>query len=502
MSGKILNGIGLVQQLESKTATIRRLRSLLRTAVEFEDESMEEGNDDAGADSDADMAEETSEHPGESDTLSDNDPENDTYAGPAIWDDIDKVYRCSECLFEVEEGYCRTCNLTHDWDAVSTCPFSFSERVFFLTPIRQNDERNQASVSVASHAASDDRCMSRRGTTPLVEPDPQVIASYSGSRFEYYRNLIERGATPVMCDTFNLEYTPYNGIVAWADQSIFDAFAGPGMPEGNKWKIYLGRRIQLDDGDLDGSEFIEDLLEDILYYPVGTWAVQWRTFEESPGVWATAPQLRNEEDDSDTDRIDEDDDGMYENDGANLPVNVQASPDRHRLYDAALQFPFRPNDRIVLELEEYETGGSCDEEEDELEDGDPSAIITARMPDTIYEEGNDVPMPQGDEAVANDIEEDNDDHPTGGDPMSQADEAVVNNIEDDNDHHPAGDDPMSQNDEAVVNDVEDNSGDDELDSDVPGSDWDSTEELSGDEIMPWRPEWHTPRHLDGRSWGL
>jgi hypothetical protein len=119
------------QQLESKTATIRRLRSLLRTAVEFEDESMEEGDDDADADSDADMDEETSEHPGESDTLSDNDAENSTYAGPAIWDDIDKVYRCSECLFEVEEGYCRTCNLAHDWDAVSTCRFSFSERVFF-----------------------------------------------------------------------------------------------------------------------------------------------------------------------------------------------------------------------------------------------------------------------------------------------------------------------------------------------------------------------------------
>ena len=444
--------------------------------MELEDESMEEGNDDAGPGSDADMHmdEVNVEHPGESDTLGDNDMGNDTYAGPAIWDDIDHVFRCSDCLFEVEEGYCRACDLTYDWDAVSsTCRFTFPERVFFSdTTIRQGDERNKESVSVASHAASDDRCMSRRGTTPLAEPDPQVISSYSGSRFEYYSSLIERGATPVMCDTFNLEYTPYDGIVAWADQGIFDAFAGPGMPEGDKWKIYLGRRIQLDDDDLDGSEFIEDLLEDILYYPVGTWAVQWTTVEESPGIWATKPQLRNEEEDTDTDEIDEDDGGIYDNGGANLPMNVHASTDRIRLYDAALEFPFRPNNQVVLELEEYETEGSCAEEEDELEDDDPSAMITARMPDTVYEE-------------------DNDGHLVSNNPMSQSDEA---------------DDPMSQGNEAVVNDTEDNngddSGDDESDSDMAGSDWDSTEELSGDEIIPWRPEWNNPRSLDGRSWGL
>lgn len=65
--------------------------------------------------------------------------------------------------------------------------------------------------------------------------------------------LLARGATRLMCETFELQFTPDAGIVAWADQDLFDEFTGDGVKRGDRWKNRLGRRVELDGEDVDGS---------------------------------------------------------------------------------------------------------------------------------------------------------------------------------------------------------------------------------------------------------
>ena len=81
-----------------------------------------------------------------------------------------------------------------------------------------------------------------------------------------YTQLLRRGATRLMCETFYLEFTKEDGIFAWADQNLYEEFSGPLMLPGDFWKIHLGRRIELDEDDLDGGQFLEELLEDALYF--------------------------------------------------------------------------------------------------------------------------------------------------------------------------------------------------------------------------------------------
>jgi hypothetical protein len=88
-----------------------------------------------------------------------------------------------------------------------------------------------------------------------------------------------------MVETFALEFSPQDGIFAWADEVLFDEFAGPAMKVGHKWRIHLGRKIMLDEDDLDGSDFVEGLLEDALLFPVDF--ARWETVQEVPGIWTT-----------------------------------------------------------------------------------------------------------------------------------------------------------------------------------------------------------------------
>lgn len=106
---------------------------------------------------------------------------------------------------------------------------------------------------------------------------------------EEYVALMTRGATRKMCERYHLEFTMDQGIVAWADSEIYEVYAGPVMRKGDFWKIYLGRSIDLDFEDIDGSEFMNDLLEEVLMYPLSFTERRWDTVEESPGIWATRP---------------------------------------------------------------------------------------------------------------------------------------------------------------------------------------------------------------------
>ena len=108
-----------------------------------------------------------------------------------------------------------------------------------------------------------------------------------GRIHESYLALLSRGATPLMCERYGLEFTNENGIVAWADPELYDMYAGSAIQEEEFWKIYLGRRIDLDEEDEDGSEFMHDLLEEILLFPVMSEDQQWETKEVLPGEWIT-----------------------------------------------------------------------------------------------------------------------------------------------------------------------------------------------------------------------
>ena len=190
-----------------------------------------------------------------------------------------------------------------------------------------------------------------------------------------------------MCETFHLSFSEKEGIIAWADEDIFEQFSGPAMLEGDFWKIHLGRRIELDEDDMNGSMFIEGLLEDVLLYPHHWHSVEkyrneaWETVEESPGIWITRLM---------TARIMGESDGESENSD---PEDREDRPselwDLGDIYEELLDAPPTPNNGPVITLDEYELS---DGEEEEAEDSDfevmddLGAAWKAGVPDAVFSE--------------------------------------------------------------------------------------------------------------------
>ncbi|KAF4574249.1 hypothetical protein EYR40_006037 [Pleurotus pulmonarius] len=200
--------------------------------------------------------------------------DGDEEVSEPLWDDRDGVYRCDDCLFEVADGACQSCG------RVYTAMESYIED----------------SISTNNEALNADRTSHPRGITPLLDVRPHLIPPMYVSREDEYEELLARGATRLMCETFELQFVPDVGIVAWADQNIFDEFTGEGMETGDEWKIRLGRCVQLDEEDLDGSQFVEDFLEDAVLFPLhfplsNRVAERWETVEVTPGVWETRLML-------------------------------------------------------------------------------------------------------------------------------------------------------------------------------------------------------------------
>lgn len=126
-----------------------------------------------------------------------------------------------------------------------------------------------------------------RGTTPLFYVNPHVE----------FGELLARGATTEMCRRFSLEFTDAAGIVAWLDEDFIEEFAGPGMGDCRRWKLYLGRRLSLSQEDHDGSIFITDFMEEAVVYPPSPGEVDpprkppFETyFSEYEEVWVTQPR--------------------------------------------------------------------------------------------------------------------------------------------------------------------------------------------------------------------
>lgn len=172
------------------------------------------------------------------------------------------VPRCVRCAGEVVEGACHFCATEHVW-----VPEFYEE-----------------SNATDSHVVALDRSLVPRGDTPLCDAIRFKKTPHGYSKADF-THLLKRGATRLMVETFSLEFTPEDGIFAWADQELFDEFSGPAMKVGHKWRIHLGRKIMLDEDDLDGSEFVEGLLEDALLFPVDF--ARWETMQEVTGIWTT-----------------------------------------------------------------------------------------------------------------------------------------------------------------------------------------------------------------------
>jgi hypothetical protein len=104
-----------IQKIAQQNAQITTLKAALRAFIDGNADgakgvtAMDEFDEAAHeAESDGDESEES--------TSFDDD------LGIARWDSFDSVYRCTECGFEVVDGYCvnRDCGLLYEWDSVST----------------------------------------------------------------------------------------------------------------------------------------------------------------------------------------------------------------------------------------------------------------------------------------------------------------------------------------------------------------------------------------------
>lgn len=239
------------------------------------------------------------------------------------------------------------------------------------------------------------------------------------------------------------------GIIAWADDEIYKQFSGPGMKIGDQWKIMLGRRIKLDVDDLDGSIFIEDLLDDAVVRHSPDDAV-WETVraEENSNVWVTRPiEERPEYDPIAFEDSDEEGDvSAEENRGPSEQKGKQVSS----------------SESPVLRFDDYEPS---DIDPEDLPKIVEPPLTIANMP---AEDSDDDSYDDGDRWASQKLHE--------------GEQGVSN---------PGGSGHLQG--EAADDDVEMQSSD----SDPVGSDWDSNDDLSGDDVDDLRrqaDEWFGDYH--------
>ncbi|KDQ11795.1 hypothetical protein BOTBODRAFT_35046 [Botryobasidium botryosum FD-172 SS1] len=233
-----------------------------------------------------------------------------------------------------------------------------------------DDDNKHRSVCTDHEVLNPDRRTAPRGTTPLLDA-PRSAASvpriYLNGRVAEYDKLRSRGATYHMCTTFRLSFDKATGIIAHLEDGdlLWEEFAGPAMAEGDVWKVCLGRRIVLEEEDIDGSTFVEELLEQVLHFPMcregdegarDEW--RWETVKEEDG-WITRPvvgavgavEAKDADSDASSDSAPSDSEGL----------------DPGQRYDMMLEnSPKGSGDDEPVRRDEYEpTDYDSDEENDE-----------------------------------------------------------------------------------------------------------------------------------------
>ncbi|KAF5329506.1 hypothetical protein D9619_009324 [Psilocybe cf. subviscida] len=348
-----------------KDAEIKRLKKALRTLLNSDDERSDKGSSARDAD--------------DSDTLSAEgglDSEDENLPEPFR---LDWSYHCVECGWEVVDGTCSQCGLEHEW-----------------TSEHELKEEN-APYNGDNLAINWDRSLVPRGHTPLLHgpflvPDlddedsaPESSRLQEVNSYLEYFPLLARGATISMCERYQLEYTYEGGIYAWADEDLMDEFSGATMEPGDHWKIHLGRQITLVDKDTDGQEFIEDLLEDAVLFPLRSdlhprMYERWQTTEEAPGVWVTRliADRKEEADNSDWESDAGDNDLEYE--AVTSRGNAAIEPDAPTVPEG----PIRSNTYFEAEYE----GEDADASQAIIADENDSHDVDYRLrddPDTAWD---------------------------------------------------------------------------------------------------------------------
>lgn len=177
-----------------------------------------------------------------------------------------------------------------------------------------SDALQLRSITTDDEIFQTSRNMAPRGTTPEPSTSFSTIIIPQGytDRGQEYRQLRSRGATEEMCLAFSLEFDNTTGIVAWADKRVVKNFAGASMQPGDQWGIHIGRCVELSDADVDGWEFISELLEEVLLFNPWGGLNRWSTEEETPGIWVTKPLTTSDDDDGSESDSSEDEEEVEE----------------------------------------------------------------------------------------------------------------------------------------------------------------------------------------------
>ncbi|KAH9476535.1 hypothetical protein JR316_0010575 [Psilocybe cubensis] len=259
-------------KLKRKDEENKRLKAIITNLLAKNDSEDLSQDEDSAEESIQNSEDGEDDEDDEDEITGDEQTDDDAPPEPIQSLEFEDVYLCTNtaCGGEVTDGVCHFCGKPHQ---VLEDEFSIL-------------------ASTESQLEHPDRDIAPRGDTPLkeIEEGIEIPADYA-SRIGEYKELLRRGATPEMCTLFSLVFIPHEGISAFIPPEIFNQFSGPAMNDDDVWQIYLGRRVRLEETDVDGREFVESLLDDISVLPdTGNWATE----EESPGIWITYPKFRGE----------------------------------------------------------------------------------------------------------------------------------------------------------------------------------------------------------------
>lgn len=221
----------------------------------------------------------------------------------ALWHEEDGVFRCCQCHWEIVDFICTHCGEEYYSDMVRHFGLTLNLSIRFSYQVQDLDEdhHDMQIVVTDNEGLRSERRTAPRGTTPLDEVDSDDIPNeYLPDRSEEYIELLARGATRDMCTMFSLSFEPARGILARLRPGdyLWEEFAIPMREESEVWIICLGRRLALEEGDWDGEWFVEDLLDEVLYFPIcgkggGFEKIEqwkWETVKEE-GSWITRPVM-------------------------------------------------------------------------------------------------------------------------------------------------------------------------------------------------------------------
>lgn len=242
------------------------------------------------------------------------------------------------------------------------------------------------------------------------------------------------------------------------------------MAPGDRWKIHLGRRICLSYDDIDGSVFIEDLIDEIMHCPRPD---RWITVKRK-GVWCTRPVEFPRDANGDDNDVDIDSNGSLLNDegreGQWYKDGGYSDDDDDEMYEEDWRYENEEemDKNPLMVFDEY------DENDDETDDEEEMEILEKYMEeamesDTDWDAEDPTKKEQERISDADDEDEEKEGEGNDGDGVTATDMngealgAAVNNV---------NQDEIEADVLSVGNGSE---NEDELDSDEPGSDWDSND---------------------------